>query len=171
MHKALRKSSNDTHGASLRWRSSNGFVFQTSKSSKSIVLGRHWYVAKIKKYRYAVCYSQQQGKTIATYLHRLLCPTERGEMVDHINGDTLDNRLCNLRPVTNKQNQYNQHAVRGKIPYQGVTYENGKYRARIRKDGAKRNIGTFNTAEAAADAYKHEAKQRMAELIHKRNQR
>src|SRR5688572_4904186 len=41
-----------------------------------------------------------------TYLHRFLMPV--AELVDHINGDGLDNRRSNLRATTNSVNQQNR---------------------------------------------------------------
>ncbi len=73
--------------------------------------------------------------------------------VDHINGDTLDNRRSNLRVSTNRQNQWNQKRIRGIVPFKGVTLENGKYRSRIRINGKKTNLGRFDTAQEASNAY------------------
>ena len=38
-----------------------------------------------------------------------------GECIDHINGDTGDNRLHNLRTCTLSDNQHNQHRNRNEI--------------------------------------------------------
>lgn len=43
------------------------------------------------------------------YLHRYVMGAKRGEHVDHISGDTLDNRRENLRICTNQQNSWNKH--------------------------------------------------------------
>jgi hypothetical protein len=42
------------------------------------------------------------GKT--TKIHRYLTDAKDGLVVDHINGNTLDNRMCNLRLVTQQEN-------------------------------------------------------------------
>jgi hypothetical protein len=41
------------------------------------------------------------------YMHRMIMDARQGEYVDHINGDSLDNRRENLRIVTNQQNSWN----------------------------------------------------------------
>lgn len=81
-----------------------------------LVNGRRWLVLRQKRdgytNRYVVCYEYSENdwtapKTI--YLHRLLIQPPKGMLVDHINGDGLDNRRGNLRAVTHSQNQLNRH--------------------------------------------------------------
>lgn len=84
-------------------------------------------------------------------LARQLVP---GETVDHINGNALDNRRSNLRVATPIQQQYNRKVSSlSKTGFKGVSFEYGKYRARIRKDGEHISIGMFDTPEDAARAY------------------
>lgn len=72
--------------------------------------------------------------------------------VDHINGDRLDNRLYNLRVVSNRENQQNQQIHReGRLP--GSHLERGRWRARIRIGGVKKHLGCFNTEQEAHQAY------------------
>lgn len=71
-------------------------------------------------------------------------------LIDHKDGDTANNRIENLREVTNGQNVYNQ-LPRSTSGYKGVYVrpENGTYRASIHLDGKNKSLGTFTTAEAA----------------------
>ncbi|NDC49514.1 MAG: HNH endonuclease [Micrococcales bacterium] len=80
--------------------------------------------------------------------------------VDHINGNKIDNRLCNLRLVTNKQNQENRPAPRNTSSgYRGVTWHKAcsKWMARICHHGKRETIGFFETADDAYSAYKQRA--------------
>jgi len=81
--------------------------------------------------------------------------------VDHINGNTLDNSLTNLRWATSQENTFNAKCYsNNKLKIKGVQKrENGRYRARIRHNGVLINIGTFATSEEASDAYTAKSKE------------
>lgn len=92
--------------------------------------------------------------------HRLAWLYANGEepagQIDHINGDKADNRLCNLRVVTNAQNQQNVRAPRSnnKLGVLGVMKTaSGRFSAHIWVDGGQRSIGTHATIEGAHMAY------------------
>ena len=86
-------------------------------------------------------------------LHRFLMDALPGQLVDHINGDGLDNRRCNLRLVTREQNQRNRRARDGR-KHKGITQTpSGQWRARIEVEGRSRHLGVFETPEAAGNAY------------------
>ena len=68
--------------------------------------------------------------------------------VDHINGKRDDNRIENLRLVTPQENQFNTLA-------KGYSWDKtkGKFKARIKLNNKLKNIGYFDTAEKAREAY------------------
>lgn len=96
-------------------------------------------------------------------MHRVVNKTPKGKHTDHINRVKLDNRRCNLRTCTARQNTQNVGA-RGAIPYKGVhTHRRGadnklEYASHIRINGKLTTIGYFDTAEAAARAYDNVAR-------------
>lgn len=49
------------------------------------------------------------GKTYRGFLHRLIMSCPPDKVVDHINGNPLDNRKCNLRICTHKENCLNRN--------------------------------------------------------------
>jgi hypothetical protein len=81
-------------------------------------------------------------------LHRLILPVTDGQVVDHINGNTLDNRRANLRAVDNSINGLNRHNTQGCCGVPGVQYEAHRvrpYRVRIKRQ----RYGSFVTLESA----------------------
>lgn len=95
------------------------------------------------------------------FLHRLIMNPPKGMVVDHINGDTLDNRRVNLRVCTQFENMRNRKTnYNNKFGYKGVCKhkQSGKYRSRISVDGVRLSLGLFYTPEEAYDEYKKASK-------------
>jgi len=65
------------------------------------------------------------------YIHREVTGAEKGQIVDHINHDTLDNRRENLRLCTSSQNNRNCIKNRRKKGYKGVYKHRSGWRADI----------------------------------------
>lgn len=89
------------------------------------------------------------------YTHRLIYKLVTGnepELIDHINGNPLDNRIENLRSVSNQENSKN--AKRSKHNTSGVTGVSWsksakKWEAYIWKDCKKINLGVYSCLEEA----------------------
>jgi len=95
-------------------------------------------------------------------MHRLLIHAPKGMEVDHINGNGLDNRICNLRICTRSQNQINKGLQKNNTTgYKGVSFikKHRKYRATIRINGKSMYLGEFESAKGAAFAYDNKAKE------------
>ena len=90
-------------------------------------------------------------------VHRLIWFLEFGEepeAVDHINGDTLDNRVVNLKGTTQRENCLNKLVHRtGQLP--GVTYvaSRQKWQAQIKRGRQNEFLGRFDTQLEAHNAY------------------
>ncbi len=93
------------------------------------------------------------------FLHRLLLQAPQDAIVDHIDGDPLNNTLSNLRLCSHPENMRNRklHA-NSKSGVKGVYPYNGKWRAQIRVGGKKHSLGTFRDIEDAKRAYQRASK-------------
>ena len=88
------------------------------------------------------------------YLHRLILNPPKNRIVDHINGDTLDNRRENLRIVTAKLNTVNRpKPFVNTSGYKGVIKVSNGWRAQIKNDGRFICLGKFDSPVRAALAY------------------
>lgn len=81
----------------------------------------------------------------------------KNEVVDHINGNPSDNRLCNLRDITQQGNVHNFRTIgsRNTSGYMGVCWDKqcAKWKAAITLDGKSRHIGNFSDPAVAHQAY------------------
>jgi hypothetical protein len=81
-----------------------------------------WTTQKSRRNRCCACrYPGPRSDRKAIYMHRVIMEAGPSEVVDHVNGDALDNRRANLRKCTNAENQRNIHARRSASGYKGVT--------------------------------------------------
>lgn len=93
------------------------------------------------------------------YLHRMLMESGRGKVVDHVNGNKLDNRRDNLRVASVSQNSANVGKLStNKSGLKGVVPHGERYRAYIHKDRRTRYLGTFDDPKDAACKYDKEAR-------------
>ena len=114
-----------------------------------------WFHVKDRNVIYA---ARSHGGKI-TKMHRELM---RDAVIDHINGDGLDNRRINIRPASNSQNQMNRgkHAPASSI-FKGVCWskKEKKWMARIKIGTKRKHLGYFNDQRMAAIAYNKAAEE------------
>lgn len=144
----VRKSKNDfvEKGNTVICKTSSGVEFLISASDLDAVKKYTWCISKTG---YLV--ANINGKT--TKLHRYLLSPEPSVIIDHINGNTLDNRRGNLRLCSPKENSRNSKKKGKHNVATGVSKtKSGKFRARISVDRKEICLGTFQTAAEAIDA-------------------
>lgn len=116
---------------------------------------------RLSHHGYAV-FSTKQGER---FLHRKLTGAVGKQQVDHINGNILDNRSCNLRIADAAENKQNAKINSGNTSgFKGVGRYDGAWRAYITKAGRQRFLGRFETIEDAARAYDSAAREEFGEF-------
>lgn len=104
-----------------------------------------------KKYNHLRWHLSDTGYAVRRYngetyrLHRLIMNCPEGMVVDHLNGDKLDNRKCNLRICTQRENVNNRHNVKG------YCYDKAKKKYMVRYN--RKYYGRYETEEEAIRAY------------------
>lgn len=106
-------------------------------------------------YAYRNDYSNGQRKRI--YLHRfILCVKDKTQVVDHINGNKLDNTKSNLRVCSHQENIRNSRKqLNNTSGYKGVSWDKnrGKWISYFSPRKKFNHLGRFNCKHAAARAY------------------
>lgn len=140
----------------LQLLSQKGITFN-AEDTDLILSYVYWEILKDKTNRIRAVYTWASCKCI--YLHRLLMQPALHEIVDHKDGNPLNNCRYNLRVTTQANNCLNRAPNKDKLLSKGVSIRpNGMYRARITVDGITYSLGDFTNELEAAKAYDKEAK-------------
>jgi hypothetical protein len=122
------------------------------------------YLSKYKWYAQKTGYKTFVARNKHLLMHRLIMNVTPDKEIDHVNGNTLDNRINNLRVCSHSQNMLNRHKFNIKNTtsiFKGVhfRYCNNKYCARIGFNNKRIVIGCFENEVDAAIAYDLKAKE------------
>lgn len=134
--------------------SNSELVALVSDEDYEFISTMHWTLAGA----YAkVALRHENGRRTTKVMHRFILPCPDGMVIDHINGNKIDNRRENLRVCTIAQNAANRKVnANSKTGYRGVIRTENKnlpYKAHCSAGGTYRNLGNYKTAEEAARAY------------------
>jgi hypothetical protein len=128
---------------------------------------------RLAKYKWRLCrtkgknvlYAERSirlpsGKYSRILMHQHLIHAPDGYIIDHINGNGLDNRRDNLRLATVAQNAWNSKKRNPRSGYKGVCFDKDKklWRAAIVCNRKRFHLGYFKNKIAAAHAYDRAAK-------------
>jgi hypothetical protein len=111
-----------------------------------------WHAMRCKNKFYAA----RKPREKVIFMHRLILGAKPNEQVDHIHGNTLDNRRSEIRLATSLQNRWNRPKPRNnKSGFIGVSWDkwNSSWKCQIRIGGQSKHLGAFKSAIEAARAY------------------
>lgn len=115
-------------------------------------------------------YAKRKDKELGIIIsmHRIIMGAKHGDIIDHINGNKLDNRKENLRFCTARENSQNlEH--NHKVGYKGVYRQYNKcggcyYIVKITVHGKTINLGKFSSQTEAGKTYDKAAKKYFGEF-------
>lgn len=168
----------------MRWRSSGNGSREENLTEIPLTLGKFayvdevdadlanptWHAAFCRRSCYAKGVMRIAPKTVKELrMHRIVLERKLGrrlkkkEMVDHIDGNGLNNSRSNLRVATNAQNSENQRKkanANTSSKFKGVSWHKStrKWRAYIRHKYKCVHLGLFRSETDAAKAYDRRAK-------------
>ena len=144
---------------------SNGGYALIDEIDLPLVAGYRWYGVNDGKNRYAIAHTKKDnGKNTTVKMHRLICTGVK--IVDHKDGNGLNNHRSNLRDGSGPKNNRNRNCNESNISgFKGVHTEKrtGRFDVRICSLGKRYCLGTYQTAEEAAKAYDKAAVERFGE--------
>lgn len=126
-----------------------------------ILAGLNWIARESKKSNTIYVYRRADARG-GNHLHKMVLERmlghslEEGELVDHIDGNGLNNQRHNLRRANSKNNAANRKKRKGTTSkYKGVSFhkKDMKYHARIMLNGVNYYLGRYDTEEEAYEAY------------------
>lgn len=82
--------------------SGRGLVAYVDDSDAAVAAGHRWHALRVAGSK--TIYARTKIKRKTVFLHRLVMGAQKGDEIDHIDGDGLNNRRSNLRFVTHTEN-------------------------------------------------------------------
>jgi hypothetical protein len=140
-----------------------GFVTIVDDEDHEALARFRWYASGKPPYIYAQRDERRDGLRRAIMMHRVIASAPPRLVVDHLNGDGLDNRRANLRVCSQSHNIGNARPDRrnNKTGFKGVSWrpDKRKYAAQIAVRRKTRHLGFFDTAEDASAAYQRASRE------------
>ena len=113
-----------------------------------------WYAHREGDTFYAIHKFVVDGSQKGITMQQFLLDVPKGRLIDHKNGEGLDNQRANIRECSKAENVRNcKKNCKNTTGYKGVTYIKGMFIARIKFNYKKITLGRFKTAIEAALAY------------------
>lgn len=133
------------------------------RGSNGEIIRRKITTKKIKKKTYLYIRLKHKGKTYKILQHRFAWYFMYGylpDCIDHKNGEGMDNRLENIRSVSQSQNSINRMGVKG---YK-YSQKKKRYVSSITVEGVTKHLGYYSNEEDAVEAYMRARDEALSEI-------
>ncbi len=146
----------------LEFHLASGDIGMIDLEDRNVLYGNKWVASPAGKTKYAY---RGRGAN-KEYMHRMIVGASRGQFVDHIDGNGLNNTRANLRLCTKQQNAFNMESKSNSASgYKGVTkHRDCRWQARIMLNGKNLYLGLFPDSCSAAMAYDEAAVKHFGEF-------
>ena len=155
----------------MKFLSKNNQVILIDKKDYPLVAGYSWFVVKYGPNGKFKASSNKRGKKF--FMHRLIMNAMSNQQVDHINGNTLDNRRENLRLCSSYENMMNRGKMKNNTSgYKGVSWNKNlkKWVTAIKVYGRRIHLGYFKNIHKAAKTYNEASKRYHKEFSYSEGQ-
>ena len=115
-----------------------------------------WYAVRQFNCLYAIRSFWRNGRQMTVRMHRFITDAKSGQIIDHRDGDGLNNTRGNLRQCSKSQNAMNSRIRNtNKSGFKGVCWHKriNKWYAQIQVKGKKVHLGYFTCIMKASKAY------------------
>ena len=125
-----------------------------------------WYVHNEHGYFYAARGMLVEGKVKTIRMHRQIMNAFDAILIDHKDGNGLNNQRYNIRVCTYAENAYNQKIKKHSSIFKGVGWREvrKRWRASIRFNDKLKELGLFKSEIDAALVYDNKARELFGEF-------
>jgi hypothetical protein len=126
-----------------------------------------WHMLKVRNSNYVSRKNKINGIWVNVFMHREILSPPKGVMIDHVDGNGLNNQKKNMRLCSHSQNMQNRRKHKLTYSkYKGVVWNKklNKWQSRILHENKRIHIGTFQNEIDAAKAYDKKSKELCGEF-------
>jgi hypothetical protein len=151
----IKQAENEEHNKKDITRNSDGIPYIKVKDTEVLIDEEFWHKFNSMSWNINKGYIKNTQEGL---MHRIVMNAKDDELVDHINNNKDDNRICNLRIVNAGLNAHNiTKKKNASSKYFGVSIKGKKWVSNISCKGEKHYLGTFKEEINAAKAYNKKA--------------
>jgi hypothetical protein len=136
-----------------RWESECATAFRDGAVFSSRPSAIEWRLQRTGQLFYAVKSVSFEGRRRTLSMHRLMAEAVAEDIVDHRDGNGLNNCMRNLRLCSHADNMRNRRSQGGTSRFRGVWWNHGRFYAGLKLNGRTIHLGSSKDEVSAARMY------------------